>query len=152
MAYAENTSVSAERSRAEIETTLKRYGADSFGYMTDARRAQIGFQCQGRLIQISIAIPDGSQLKAKTGKWAREVTDVQRAAWVEQENRRRWRALNLVIKAKLEAVASGISTMEMEFLAFTVLPDGKTVGDWMHPQLEQIQASGKMPRLLGVGS
>jgi hypothetical protein len=30
--FAENTSVSAERSRAEIEKTLRRYGADQFMY------------------------------------------------------------------------------------------------------------------------
>lgn len=32
MAYAENTSVSSEKSRAEIERTLQKYGADQFMY------------------------------------------------------------------------------------------------------------------------
>lgn len=32
--YAKDTSVSVEKSRAEIETTLARYGAESFAYAT----------------------------------------------------------------------------------------------------------------------
>ena len=39
MSYAKDTSVSVERSRAEIETTLTRYGATAFGYATDEGRA-----------------------------------------------------------------------------------------------------------------
>jgi hypothetical protein len=54
--------------------------------------------------------------------------DAAEKAW-EQVTRQRWRALALVIKAKLEAVTSGISTFEAEFLANTMLPDGRTVGD-----------------------
>ena len=47
----------------------------------------------------------------------------------EQGKRSRWRALYLVVKAKLEAVSSGIVSMEDEFLAQTVMNDGETV--WM---------------------
>lgn len=36
MTYADNTSVSVEKSRGEIERTLGRYGATAFGYMTEA--------------------------------------------------------------------------------------------------------------------
>jgi hypothetical protein len=32
MAYAANTTVAPEKSRAEIERTLRRYGADAFSY------------------------------------------------------------------------------------------------------------------------
>lgn len=42
----------------------------------------------------------------------------------------------MIIKAKLEAVESGISTIEREFLYEIVLPDGSTVGDWVIPQVE----------------
>jgi hypothetical protein len=54
----------------------------------------------------------------ETGK-RRTETQAQRA-W-EQAVRQRWRALVLVIKAKLEAVESGITSFEDEFLAHTVL-------------------------------
>jgi response regulator RpfG family c-di-GMP phosphodiesterase len=46
----------------------------------------------------------------------------------DAETRRRWRCLAMVIKAKLEVVASGISSFEEEFLAHVMLYDGRTVG------------------------
>ena len=51
----------------------------------------------------------------------------QQSAW-EQACRQRWRALLLIIRAKLEAAEAGISTLETEFLANIVLPDGRTAG------------------------
>lgn len=150
MSYAENTSVSAERSRAELETILGKYGADAFGYMTDKMGSQIVFKCSGRSIRIRIPKADGSELKQKTGPWSREVTDTQRTAYAEKENRRRWRSLVLVVKAKLEAVESGIAVFDDEFLAYTVTPNGETVGEWMAPQLAEMKL-GKMPLMLGSG-
>jgi hypothetical protein len=73
--------------------------------------------------------------------------DAQRKAY-EQAERQRWRALALVIKAKLEAVESGITEFEREFMAHIVLPGGGTVGDWMLPQIEQAYSSGQMPAML----
>ena len=58
------------------------------------------------------------------------------------------RALLLVIKAKLEAVTAGISTIETEFLANIVLPDNTTAGEWMLPQIDRAYCTGEMPPLL----
>ena len=55
----------------------------------------------------------------------------------DQACRQKLRALLLVVKAKLEAVAAGISTLETGFLANIVLPDNNTAGDWMLPQIDQ---------------
>ena len=66
----------------------------------------------------------------------------------EQAVRQRWRALALVIKAKLEAVESGITVFDKEFMAHIVLPDGKTVGEHMLPQIESSYETGSMPPLL----
>jgi hypothetical protein len=66
----------------------------------------------------------------------------------EQAVRQRWRALALVIKAKLEAVESGISEFESEFMANIVLPDGKSVGEWMRPQIAEAYRIGEMPSML----
>ena len=63
----------------------------------------------------------------------------------EQAQRSRWRALLLVIKAKLEAIDAGIATFEDEFLAYTMLPGGETVGEWIAPQLDDVYATGVMP-------
>ena len=48
MAYAEKTNVSTDRSRAEIERTLQRYGADQFMYGWESERAMVGFRMAGR--------------------------------------------------------------------------------------------------------
>jgi len=69
----------------------------------------------------------------------------------EQNVRQRWRALLLSIKAKLEAVDAGISTIEQEFLPFVVMPDGRTFSDHVLPQIESIASTGKMPKLLTAG-
>jgi hypothetical protein len=53
----------------------------------------------------------------------------------EKEERRMWRAVTLVIKAKLEAVESNITTFDQEFLPFIVMPDGRTIAEILVPQL-----------------
>jgi hypothetical protein len=73
----------------------------------------------------------------------------QAQAEYEQVVRQKWRALALAIKAKLEAVASGITEFESEFLSHIVLPDGRSVGDWMRPQIATAYANHNMPPLLG---
>jgi len=79
-------------------------------------------------------------------------TKEQQAEAIEQAVRQRWRALALVIKAKLEAVDAGVTTVEEEFLAHIMLPDGSTVSEWVAPQLKQVYAGGTMPALLpGAG-
>lgn len=62
--------------------------------------------------------------------------EAARAQW-EQACRQRWRALALVIKAKLEAVDSGIVTLVEEFAAHVVLPGGQSVGDLVLPAIAQ---------------
>jgi hypothetical protein len=42
-----------------------------------------------------------------------------------------------VIKAKLEAVESGISTLEQEFLAQVVTESGRTIGEIIIPQISE---------------
>jgi hypothetical protein len=49
--YAADTSVSAESSRAEIERTLRRYGADGFAYGWEGSRASVMFAMQNRRIR-----------------------------------------------------------------------------------------------------
>lgn len=148
MSYAESTTVPAERSRVEIEKTLRRYGADGFMSGYDRNQAFLGFIMGGRQVKIFFPLPDPDDLKFnKTPTGKARATEPARKAW-EQETRRMWRAANLVIKAKLEAIESGISTFDQEFLAHLVLPNGTTVGQTILPQLDQITETGQLPRLL----
>jgi hypothetical protein len=148
MAFAENTTVSTEKSRAEIERTLQRYGADQFMYGWDQEKAVVGFRMVGRQIKFMLPMPDKTDSKfteTATGK-----TRTESAAFKEWEQccRQKWRALALVIKAKLEAVESGIAVFEDEFMANIVLPNGSTVSQFMLPQIKSAYDTGKMPKLL----
>lgn len=144
--YAAQTNVSSELSRLEIEKTLIRYGAEGFAYATTQGRAIIGFSMNERQIKFILPLPVLSEFRlTPTGRTRTE--NSQYEAW-EQACRQRWRALNLVIKAKLEAVECGISVFEDEFMANIVLPGGQTVSDFMKPQIEQAYISGEVPRLL----
>ena len=145
--YAATTSVSTEQSRAEIERTLQRWGADQFMYGWDGDRAVIGFRASGRQIKFVIDLPDRNDREFTHHSRGRRTADAALKAW-EQACRQRWRALNLVIKAKLEAVESGISEFESEFLAHIVLPNGSTVGDWVAPQIDVAYTTGQMPSML----
>jgi hypothetical protein len=60
----------------------------------------------------------------------------------------RWRCLALVIKAKLEAVESGITTFEDEFLAHIMMPDGQTVGQHVRPNIASAYEQRSMVPLL----
>lgn len=152
--FASDTSVSVEKTRAEIEKLLQRYGASQFVSGWDGPLAMIGFGIRGRTIRFLLTLPDRKDkqfLYTPKQRYLRTPEQVT-AAW-EQACRSRWRALLLVIKAKLEAVEVGISTIEDEFMAWTVLADGTTVGDKLRPQIELAIKAGTVPRLLlGGGS
>jgi hypothetical protein len=148
MAYAENTSVPVEKSRAEIEKLLARHKCQKFlaGVDHEQHVAMVQFQAHNRIIKFELQLPnpaDPKFKKIKNSYLQRSAAGVAKA--VEQEERTRWRALLLVIKAKLEAVESGIATFEDEFLAHVLLPNQQTVGEYVGPMVAQIYETGRMP-------
>lgn len=146
--YAQQTQVSTDKSRAEIERTLQRYGADQFMYGWDACNALVGFRMLNRQVRFVLPLPDRNDAaftQTDTGRVRSETAAFK--VW-EQACRQRWRALALVIKAKLEAVESGIAIFDEEFLANIVLPDNSTVGQFMLPQVRSAYETGDMPPLL----
>ena len=147
--YAENTSVPVDRSKAEIESILQRYGADQFMSGWDQEKAFIAFRMAGRQVKFIVPLPakDSKEFTHTPGRRNRRDADKQLQAW-EQACRQRWRALALVIKAKLEAVETGITGFEDEFLAHIILPDGQTAGEYLKPQIAVAYSTGKMPQLL----
>lgn len=149
--YAEKTTVSADKSRTEIEQTLKRYGADGFMYGWNGDNAVVAFKAKDRHVKFTLPMPD-RESRAITHRLHGRSWSVrspsQREAAYEQAVRQRWRALCLVIKAKLEAVEAGVTCFEDEFMAHIMLPDGQTVGDWMRPQIQVAYDQGNMPPLL----
>ena len=152
--FASETTVSVERSKGEIERLLGRYGACRFMSGWDGPVAAIGFTIANRTIRFLLPLPDrmSKEFTRSAGGRRQRSSVAADKAW-EQACRSRWRALPLVIKAKLEAVQCGISTIEDEFLAWTVIPggDGSTVGDQLRPALEEAVRTGKRPQLLLAG-
>ncbi len=135
MTYAKRTDVPAERSRNELVSLLRRYGAGQHYMGEDAEHNQavVGFSMGGRQVRLRIPMPERRKMAQRS---------------YEQACRTRWRAVVLVVKAKLELIELGISTIEREFLADIALPNGGTVSDWLAPQLSQAYATGAMPSLL----
>ena len=146
MVYAQDTRVPVNRTREEIIATLERYGADAFGYGSEGGYDLVYFRMTDRRVRLLLRVPDLTEFERTPTGLRRGVEAQQRAR--EQARRQRWRALLLLIKAKLEAVASGITTLDEEFLAHIYLPDGRTVGEFLRPQLEESYSTGRMPPML----
>ena len=57
----------------------------------------------------------------------------------------------LWIKALLEAAESGIIALQEAIAPYAVLPNGRTVGEWLAPQIDEIYRTGEVPMLLPGG-
>lgn len=145
--YAATTSVSSAKSKAEIEQIVERYGAEQFFSGWDATRAVIGFTMAGRQVRFTLPMPDKADREFTHHSKGARTAEAALAQW-EQACRQKWRALLLVIKAKLEAVESGISVFEEEFLANIVMPDGRLVAEHVRPRIATAYETGKMQPML----
>ncbi len=150
--FAQNTTVSVERSQAELVALLRKHGAASHAFGMSGSVAQVLFELGGRRVRFELGVPQAGDFAKKMPSQVAHKSLGQRDAWcrtqAEQAERQRWRALILVVKAKLELVAEGMGTVESEFLAQIVLPNGRLVGQWLAPQIAAAYESGKMPPLL----
>lgn len=151
MSYASGTTVSVERSRAELERLLRQHGATQFVSAWDEERGLsiFGFTMHDRQVRMEVYDPDPACFAETDGGRKRKPEQIERE--LEKERRRQWRVLILLAKAKLEVIASGDSSVEREFMADLVLPTGKTMEAWAAPQLAVMYRDGKMPPLLPGG-
>jgi hypothetical protein len=133
--FAESTKVPVTKSRSEIERMLSRHQCQQFGTAVDylALKARVQFLAHERIVRFEVALPDPQKYRGGTAR--------------DQEERRVWRSLLLVIKAKLEAVATNISTFEEEFLAYIVMPNDQTVAALILPHIAESYSTGRPLRL-----
>lgn len=124
--FAENTKVTVEETILEIRKTVARYEGEQFVFGVAEDKIVVGFSKEGRQVRFS----------------------VKQDAQQPQSNKQQARALLLVLKAKLEAVASGVAVFEDEFLANIVLPDGRLVSQEVRPRLADAYETGSAPALL----
>lgn len=150
--YAEGTTVAPEKSQQDIVAMLRKYGARRIATGWDDDRALVGFEAHERQIRFVLQFPPlkTPEFWKTAGGRSRDAAGARGAH--EAEVRRRWRALHLAIKAKLEVVQTGIGEFESEFLAYVVLPDGRTVAEHAQPVIAQAYATGQVQPLLGLAA
>lgn len=134
--YAQSTSVSVEKSQAELRCILNRYGCTRFMIMDDLDKTTMMFEVKTRAIRFDLSLPRKIDY-ALVKRYGKLVENSPEKAYVarEQACRSKWRVLLLCVKAKLEAVECGITTFEEEFLAHFVIAGGRVFGDVAIPAL-----------------
>lgn len=134
--YASDTEVPVERSKRAIEILLIAHGATEYATGWDQTHDRIQFRLFNRTVRFVLPRPDLKDKVFTHDKRGYRRADgaIQRMA--EQADRQCWRALYLVIRAKIEAVEAGIAVFEQEFLAFIVVGNDLTVGDILVPRIQ----------------
>ncbi len=148
--YASKTTVPVEKTKAEIETLLKQHGADQVMTAWESSRATIAFRIDRLAVRIYLPLPhinDFLYTERKNGYSTKTVerTPQQQQNQFDQAERQTWRAFLLIIKAKLEAVAAGVTSMEEQFLPHILLNGDTTIGDTIMPRLHDHIERGQLP-------
>jgi len=131
--YAEGTKVTVESSRGEITGILAKHGVERMGWSSEPLMDQLVFELSGGTYRLTMTKPTITEIRRLYPNAYDE------DAKVAGEWRRRWRANVLLLKAKLEFIESGDTTIERELLPYRVLKDGKTI--------EEMISNGGLPLL-----
>lgn len=147
--YAEGTTVAPPKTQAEIQQLLVRFGATSFaaGFTPDAAAVEFDIAERRYRVMLPFPSPDDDLFWRKPTYGRRTPAEANKR--YEAEIRRRWRSLLLVIKSRLEASATGISTIDAEFAMNAVLPDGRIAADHVMPAIEHAYRTGELPPIMG---
>ncbi|MBT1001794.1 hypothetical protein KIH31_04190 [Paenarthrobacter sp. DKR-5] len=146
--YVRGASISSSAFRAEIQAMLTVYGAAGFRCGLEDGRAAIVFIAGKRQFRFILPLtgPVGSS-SGTTGDPLQPRSSDTAGKAKEDAARRQWHQLSLLIRAKLDAVAAGITTFDQEFLAYMVLPGGTTVFDAVTPAVSNAYTPGGRPPL-----
>lgn len=150
MSYAKGTTVAVDKSKLEIEKLLRQHGADEFASGWAGNEAYIMFRLKPKegpwvRVKMRLTLADAETFRIYARGYSRyKRSDAQCFEVKDQSDREKWRALVLVVKAKLEAVSQGISTIEREFMADILMPGGGTIGEQL-PALMQMAALPALP-------
>ena len=138
--YAEGTAVTVQSSRGEITGILAKHGCEMFATGTTPLGDTLQFVLGGKTFRFFIAKPTPESVRKRDSERYTYPANVDWQQKAEAEHRRVWRAHVLLIKAKLEFIEGGDTTLEQEFLPYVVLTDGSTVADLI--------SSGGLPLLV----
>ena len=121
--YAEGTTVTVESSRGEITGILVKHGVTRMGWSSEPEGDTLMFSLSGFQFRFEISRPTWAEISGRYAQpWRIDEAKALAAEW-----RRRWRANVLLLKAKLEFIESGDSTLTRELLPYAVLNDGRTL-------------------------
>jgi hypothetical protein len=155
--YAKDSSVPVTRSRAELQQVLERAKCTSAMVGESGGEAMVAFELQGRVIKMRWPIPkrdaDAFVFRPSNSsdrRWWTKNAPGAADKLHAQAVRTSWRVLILIVKAKLEVIESGLSTVEREFLADLLLPGGQTVHDAMKENIALVYDTQQVP-MLGNG-
>lgn len=137
MTYANRTKVSTGKSLDEIKKKLTASGANSFmsGEMDGV--IIVAFTIDGMAVKMQVPMPPS---------YSSDATAATMKSY-DQICRTKWRCLLLVIKAKIEAIESGIETFEQAFFPYFLAPNGRTLEENLLPALKGGTLNNKL--LLG---
>jgi hypothetical protein len=147
--YAATTTVKPEDSRREIEAMLKRYGAESVGYVEEKTFAAVYFRLKGQAYRLDVRMPQLDDLEVRftpTGQRRYDLAAKEKAQ--AQLYRSRWRSLLLWIHATLDAITAGVTTPERALFAYLLLPSGRSMYDATRDDLAAVDENGLAPKLL----
>jgi hypothetical protein len=146
--YAEGTEVPVSKSRTEIESLLKKRGVVQHFFGETLEGARIMFILHGRMYRFDIPYPDPEDREYSRDSHGWLLSDAKAKLKLDAEIRRRWRIMIIRLKVKFETVDDREGSLDEEFLANLILPDGSTMSEYMEPKIEEIYATGKMPDTL----
>jgi hypothetical protein len=127
--FAEDTRVPVATSQAQVKAMLQKAGATRTAVFEEPLNSSVAFQIGDGMYRITVPVDPSAKSAA-------------------QDEKRAWRLMGLLIKAKLEAVKEGASTIEREFLADMLLYNGRTVAETAMPEIERARVEGRMPKSL----
>ena len=140
--YAEGTAVTVQSSRGEITGILAKHGVERMGWTSEPGGDSLVFDLHGGTYRLTMTKPTPEGLAARDGGQYSYPQNVDWQAKAEAEWRRVWRANVLLLKAKLEFIDSGDTTIDRELLPYRVMKGGQTV--------EELLRGGGLP-LLAAG-
>lgn len=127
--FAEGTTVSVETSRGEISGILSKHGVMSQMWGSEPHGDVLQFSLNGRSFRFTMKRPTAEEIRERDSRDYVYPHNVDWEAKAFAEWRRRWRATVLLLKAKLEFIDGGDSSLEREFMPYMLTASGRTIGE-----------------------
>jgi hypothetical protein len=122
-------------------------GASDFRIASEHGKAAVAFRSGEHRFRLVLPNPGAADPLATGGHDPLQpASRGQESKTALDATRQSWRQLSLLIRAKLEAVSAGIVTFDEEFLAYMLMPGGRTVFQAASPAIASSYAAAGRPR------